>query len=320
MGLVDSLERGRNSGGVYFAASASGLLVYATTGERHQLVLVDRNGNVSPVASERAPFRQPRLSPDGRQVSVVASDDTRRSIPWVYDVERGTRRRLTPDRTGLGLAWTSDGQRLAFTSGGIVEARTDGSERIETLLTAEQVRSSVPAGTNAYPTSWSPDGRTLLMQADVTGVWAFRRGEFSPRPVLKDHFEWGAQFSPDGKWIAYVSRESGRNEVYVRRYPELTDTLALSSEGGGFPQWSRDGREIFYRQGDAVMAVSIDTRVGPRAGKPRMLFAGHFTGVGGDSSFSVGPDGRFVMIRSDEASALQQLTVVQNWIDELKRR
>jgi len=316
--LVDSIERGRNSGGVYFAVSAGGLLVYAGTGERHQLVWVDRKGAVSPIADERAAFRQPRLSPDGKLIAVAANDDMRRSNLWIYDAERGTRRRLG---AGLSLAWTPDGRHLTFSSVGVVEAPAAGGERVETLLPLEQIRAHLPAGTNAYATSWSPDGRTLLMQSDSLGVWVLQRGQTEPKALFKDHSEWGAQFSPDGKWIAYVSRESGRNEVYVRRYPELTDTVAVSSDGGAFPQWSRDGREIFFRQGDALVAASIDTRAGLHAGKPRVLFAGHFTGVGGDGSFSVTPDGqRFVMIRSDEASALQQLTLVQNWMADLKRR
>jgi serine/threonine-protein kinase len=128
-------------------------------------------------------------------------------------------------------------------------------------------------------------------------------------------------FSPDGRWIAYVSSESGRDEVYARRYPGLTDTIAISSGGGGFPRWARDGREIFYRRGDALMAVSIDSPADLRPGTPRILFRGRFTGVGGEASFDVAPDGRrFVFVKSDDAAALNQVTIVQNWIGEVTTR
>jgi hypothetical protein len=127
-------------------------------------------------------------------------------------------------------------------------------------------------------------------------------------------------FSPDGRWVAYVSNESGRAEVYVGRFPDLANKIAVSIDGGARPRWSRDGRELFYRQGGAMMAASVDASHGFSAGKPQRLFAGPYYGEGRDPAFDVTDDGRrFLMIKADPASMLQHLTVVQNWAEELQR-
>ena len=127
--------------------------------------------------------------------------------------------------------------------------------------------------------------------------------------------------SPNGKWVAYASNESGRAEIYVETYPNLTEKIAISTDGGTCPVWSHDGRELFYRQGDAVMVVSVDTGAGLRPGKPRRLFAGPYRGESQEPAFDVSPDGRrFLMIKSDDAATLRQINVVQNWVEELKQR
>ena len=127
--------------------------------------------------------------------------------------------------------------------------------------------------------------------------------------------------SPNGKWLAYVSNESGRPEVYVDSYPGLKEKIAVSTEGGRRPQWSRDGRELFYRHGDALMAVSVDTGTSFRAAKPRRLFAGPYRGESQEPAFDVSPDSRrFLMIKSDDAATLRQINVVLNWFEDLKRR
>lgn len=118
-----------------------------------------------------------------------------------------------------------------------------------------------------------------------------------------------------------MSDESGAEEVYVTTYPSLVDKVAISTAGGTAPKWSRDGRELFYRQGNALMAVAVDTSRGFRAARPMRLFAGAYSGVGRVDAFDVAPDGRrFVMVKSDETATLQQLIVVHNWFEELKRR
>jgi Tol biopolymer transport system component len=129
--------------------------------------------------------------------------------------------------------------------------------------------------------------------------------------------------SPDGRWIAYSSDESGRFEIYVERFPNLGDRVTVSVEGGMHPRWSRDGRELIFRQGDAVMAAAVAAQPTFRAERPRRLFAGAYTGTGQDSSFDVSADGkRFVMVtRGDpQPQVRDQINVVLDWFEELKRR
>jgi len=312
--MASALERGRNGGGVYFAVSNTGLLVYASTGERHQLVWVDRHGAETPISTDRLAFRHPRLSPDGARIAVAVNDETRRSDIWVYDADRGTKHRLTTERHNLRPVWTPDGARITFAGPGFQELAADGSGSRTTLV--------APAAVARYPSAWSPDGRHLLFHADeATGnrLSVLPRGaEPYALPVGSANSRHG-QFSPDGGRIAYSSDESGRPEIYVAQFPDLGGKVAISTDGGDEPRWSHDGRELFFRQGDAVMAVSVDTTHGLRVGKAQRLFAGHYSGTGREVGFDVSPDGRrFVMVKSDEASTLGQLTLVQNWLTELR--
>ena len=317
--VVDSVERGANGGAFYFAMSQTGLLVYALTGTRHQLVWVDRHGAEMPISTDRRGFRIPVLSPDGTRIAVsVADETTRRADIWVYDVERATKHRLTTERNNLTPTWTPDGTRVTFSSGGVTveEVAANGSGVPEVLLGTQTP--------SRRPESWSPDGRHLLFHLDAPtsfDLWVLSRDTGNVQPLLARPFnDWKAEFSPDGRWVAWVSDESGAEEVYVAAYPGLLDKIAISTNGGTSPKWSRNGRELFYRQGDALMAVAIDTTQAFRAAKPTRLFSGHYSGTGRDDEFDVAPDGRrFVMVKSDEAATLQQLTVVQNWLEELKR-
>ena len=310
------MERSRNGGAVYYGVSKNGLLVYAPTGERHQLVWVDRKGASTPLSNDLAAFRQPCISPDGTRLAVSINDATTRLANiWVYDLRGDTKRRLTTEPAG-GPTWTSDGRRITYsTGGGIEEMGEDGSGGTEMLL-----RSTFPR----FPSDWSPDGRTLLFRADEAqgpDLWMLTRGG-AARPLLaRPTADWQGVFSPDGRFVAYASNESGRDEVYVARFPDMTDRLAISANGGTAPRWSREGRELFYRQGDALMAAAVTIGRDFHAEKPRRLFSGAYSGAGRETGFDVAPGAqRFVMVKSDPASALRQLTVVQNWSEELKAR
>ena len=132
--------------------------------------------------------------------------------------------------------------------------------------------------------------------------------------------DYDGQFSPDGRWFSYTSDESGRREIYLARYPDFVNKVTISTAGGVCARWSRNGHELFYREGDALMAVAVDMSRGVRAQKPQRLFSGQYSGAGRALEFDVAPDARrFVMVKSDDASTLRQLTVVQNWSEELKR-
>jgi Tol biopolymer transport system component len=312
--MVDSIERGRAGGGVYFAVSKTGLLVYAGAGDHHQLVWVDRGGTATPISGDRLAFRHPRVSPDGKRIAVAINDErTRRSDIWIYDAETGAKSRLTSDHHNLRPVWTPDGASVTFSGGGIVNVAADGGRGRDVLIDLM----------GAYPSSWLSDHRALLIdQDDGAGhkQLLFSKGENrQPLPSLFNGRQ--GQFSPDGHWIVYSSDESGRDEIYARSYPALGGNTAISTDGGVEARWARDGRELFFRQGDALMAVTVDTTKGFRAEKPRRLFAGQYSGAGREIGFDVSLDGRrFVMVKSDEASTLRQLTVVQNWLEEVRAR
>jgi eukaryotic-like serine/threonine-protein kinase len=316
--MIDTVERAQDGGAIYFALSDTGLLLYVPTGQHHQMVWVDRGGAETPISSDEAAFRIPRLSPDGKLIAVAISDETRRSDIWIYDAERGAKRRLTTEGHNLEPVWTPDGTRLTFFSdGSVAEMQVIGSGSKEILLPGDRFRA---------PCSWSANSEDLFFEeAGAAGysLWRSSRSSHNATPVLLIRPTIGecGVLSPNGKWVAYVSNESGRAEVYVDSYPSLAEKIAISTNGGHRPRWSRDGRELFYRQGDALMALSVDAGASFRAGKPRRLFAGLYWGESQEMAFDVSPDSqRFLMIKSDATATLRQINAVQNWFEELKRR
>jgi Tol biopolymer transport system component len=234
----------------------------------------------------------------------------------VYDITRGT---LAPLTRGPGQhdwpVWTPDGKSVAFQrnvagSIGLFSKPIDGSGPEERLI----------AGELQSVDSYSPDGH-LLISGSAGDLWAVPMdGDRKPRPLVQTPFqEAHPMLSPDGRWLAYRSNESGRFEIYVQPFPGLSTRHLISTDGGTELVWSRDGRELFYRNGDQMMAVEITTTPGFRAGKPRVLFDGYVR-VSGRPNYDVAADGRFLMVQAVEPqSAPSQLNVVLNWREELKR-
>jgi Tol biopolymer transport system component len=308
--IARAVARASGGGAVAFAVSSTGVLTYVPAGT-HELVMVTRDGRATSLSADRDTFRMARMSPDGRRVAVVTYDESRRSHIWLYDVQLGTKVQLAQ---GIMPAWFPDSRRVAF-GPPLLEREADGTGEPRMLLSDRD---------NRYPTSWSRDGRHLLFndlsKASAAGnadIWVLTDG--TPRPVLTTTAtEAQGRFSPDDRWIAYQSNESGRHEVYVIRYPQLDRRLAVSANGGAWPVWSRDGREIFYRQGLAVMAAGFDPVRGSLIDRPRQLFEGPFVGAGGEAWIDVTTDGRFVTTRADDAALGRQINVVTNWFAELK--
>jgi serine/threonine-protein kinase len=324
--LIEGVLQGtENSGAMHASVSSSGWLVYAAGGNRLErtVVWVDRKGAEQPLAAPPRPYVAPRLSPDG-QLVLEGIDQGNKTDIWLYTIARGTLTRLTFEATNNNPVWAPDGKRIAFSSSkaGAVNLfwkLADGSGPEERLTSSENTQNS---------TSWSPDGQfiafTEIDRKSRGDVWVLPlQGDRKPIPVARTSFgESAAAFSPDGLRLAYVSDESGRQEVYVQLFPGLGGKLQISTDGGTEPVWSRDGKELFYRNGDAMMAVPIAMRPTFTPGKPGTLFEKPYRRSGATPNYDVSPDGqRFLMVKdSEQATAVTQITVVLNWFEELKRK
>jgi len=317
---------GARTGVGKFDVAANGTLAWLTIKSadksQHRLWRVDRSGRARPLSDLRRAFSYPRLSPDGRKLAVTIEEQGVAFVA-VYDLERRSLTRLTREGDSAAAIWTPDGRRLTYHSnrGGewnLYSEPADGSGPIERLTTSPLEQ---------YPVSWSPDGRTLSFEeADlITGpdvrVLSLD-GKATTRPLLNGPYgEWDGFFSPDGRLVAYTSIESGRLEVYVRRYPG-PGKQQVSTEGGNSPVWSPSGRELFYLNGEKMMAVSIGSGPEPAVGSPVLLFAGQYDYVGQVPNFDVTSDGQaFLMVRGEEGTnPWMQLNVTVNWFEELRRR
>jgi len=325
--VVEGVLQSPATGDAQYSLSATGSLVYvpgSVQGAQSNLVWVSRNGAEQPLAAPANAYLAPRLSPDGRRVAVgITGQD---SQVWLYDLSRETLTRLTFEgNTNQYPNWTPDGKRISFRSNkegplNLFWQMSDGSGGLERLLTGDDAQTA---------NSWSPDGQ-LLAFVEVTpttgiDIWVLRMSDRKAQPLLRTPFnESSPRFSPDGRWLTYVSDESGRYEIYVQPYPGPGGKWQISTEGGTEPEWNPNGRELFYRSGDKMMAVDIATQPGFAADKPRMLFAGQYVPTPVTyPNYDVSPDGkRFLMLkRSEQAEAAQtQINVVLNWFEELKQK
>jgi len=305
-----------------YAISNDGLLIFAP-GQSVAVgrpVWVDRNGK-----EETLPFRPESyggfsISPDGTKFAVSVLGAA--SYIWIYNlVGKGEPQRFSTEENEQYPVWSPDGARLAF-SGlengnlSIFWRPADRSRERELLVKKEGM---------FVPESWSPDGQWLSLYERTLGGWdifVFNLKSLELRPFLATRFsEWGSAFSPDGRWIAYTSDESGQYEVYVQPWPPTGGKWQVSTTAGGNeePIWSKDGRELFYRNGRRWMAVPISTSPAFSAGVPQLLFQGDYLNVSG-LEYGVSPDGkRFLVLQPADTSPPTELRVIVNWFEELKR-
>ena len=296
--------------------SRDGTLAYFPDDYGFSLVSVDRQGGDQLVTKIKDQIGQPRFSPDGRLLALSVVDSGSPGI-WIYDIGRGILAPLTLEYDGFPT-WTPDGTRIAFTSRrngkfNIFWMPSDGSGEAELLAESEM---------SQHPTSWSPAADVLLFQEGSLksgrDIWVLHLGSH-PKPFLSTQFDEGeARFSPDGRWIAFTSNRSGQYEIHVVAYPEPGRIELISKGGGTDPVWAPDGTQLFYRNGDNIMAVL--TQIDPtfKAGTPRPLF-GWPSIPSMPLNYDIAPDGpRFAMIKRFNANSIR-VVVALNWFEELKR-
>jgi Tol biopolymer transport system component len=297
-----------------FAVANNGTLVYMP-GEagslQSRLVWVDRSGDVTPLPLEPAVYGRPVVSPDGRTIAYDRSRGSRSDI-WTYDLEGNRTTRITDDGYARMPVWSPDGRYLMFAS------NREGPSRIYNSLAGGggTIFEILKGEFSLWPRSWRNDPSVddanasaiaYYEMAPTTGrdIWLvqFREGmPTEPRPFQNTPAnEKSPMISPDGRWIAYVSNTSGRDEVYVQEVSGGQRTT-ISTDGGREPVWSRDGTEIFYRSGNRMMAVPISAGEQFEAGRPQQLFTGEFVSrsPGFNQYYDIDPSGdRFLMIQNE---------------------
>ena len=323
--ILEGVSMNPTFGGAEFSLSDDGSLAYVPGGSRVRegtLLWVDRKGAVLPLPAPPRGYLSPRLSPDGQWLAVAIEGPHLGA--WLYDLARGTLTRLTGSTVVPRSIWTPDGKHVTFLATlsdalNLYWMPADGSGAAERLTTS---------GNFQVPGSWSPDGHVLAFSEvdPTTGwhIWMLRlEGDRKPRPFLQTASnEYGPMFSPDGRWLAYQSDESGRQEIYVRSFPGPGGKWQISTEGGAEPVWAPNGRELFYRNGDKMMTAAVEIKPVFAASTPKLLFEGHYeAGNFFERDYDVSPDGqRFLMIKaSEQEQAATQLNLVLNWSDELRR-
>jgi Tol biopolymer transport system component len=332
--LAERVAIDSGTGAASFAVTNDGTFVYADgppiASPRSAVVQLDRRGNEKVLPLPVAEYHAPRLSPDGKTLAIGKCDGPSCKLV-LYDLQRQVLNPFTsePGRF-FNPVWSPDGRQLAY-SGFAVGAPTlwlknaDGSGRALRLTNAPtEIRE-----TAEFPNSWSPDGRTIayVVVQRLTGgqpsrdVWLVSPGEKrQPRPWLETPFaESAAAFSPDGRWMAYVSEESGRKEIYVRSLSGEGGRIKVSNEGGVEPVWTRGGRELLYRNGSQFLSNEIQSEPGLAAGVPRPLFSGDFSPGGREDApfeYAVSSDGNVIYAtRAVPAPEPERrLAVVTNWL------
>ena len=317
-----------HTGAGQFGISDSGSLIYAPGGivpdTKDSLVWVDQKGTEQPVTERLSAYFVPRLSPDGQRIAYVTSGSERQVN--VYDIARGTNSQLTVEGAANYPIWTPDGKRLLFLwmkspASDLFWQPYDGSSPMERLSTNEYLK---VAG------SWSPDGKTVAIVEARSGlegssdIALLDAPTGRVTPYLNSPFnEEFPDFSPDGRWLAYTSDESKRNEVYVRAFPGPGMKQQVSSEGGEEPLWAKNRRQLFYRWGGQMWVVDVRTDGEFASGKPRLLFEKPEYGGGYPlRNYDLSPDGqRFLMVKDEQRkpTPVTEMVLVQNWFEELKR-
>jgi Tol biopolymer transport system component len=308
-----------------FSASDQGLIAYQTGsgGGQTQLTWFDRSGKTAGVVGTPGNLAAPQLSHDGRRVAVSLVDSQGVGDVWIYDVGRNTPTRFTFDPANdFAPLWSRDDSRIVFSTsrkgpGDLYLKDSAGTASEEPLVVSSAFK---------VPLDWSPDGRTLLFQSNdlqandprastIWDLWTWSIADRKATPFLRTPFnEVLGRFSPDGRWVAYTSNESGKEQVYAVPFPGPGGKWQVSTAGGRAPRWTRNGREIVYEApGHEIMAVDVSLAPTFQAGIPRELFKANLQLPPG-AHYDVTPDGeRFLINLRPGEQVSDPVTLVQNW-------
>ena len=313
-----------------FSASANGHLIYLPgTTVLTEMAWFDRTGKSLGVVGSPGQYSELWQSPDGKRVTFGRAESQQVGDIWLLDLARGTMTRFTFDAAAeASPVWSGDGSRIFFSSNrdggkfGLYQKISSGAGSDELLFKSEN---------NSYADDWfsGKDGELLLYETEITksrfDLWVLPlSGDRKPYPFLQTDFnETHSQFSPDGRFVAYVSDESGRAEIYVQSFPASGGKWQISTSGGDQPQWRRDGKELFYIAADkSLMVVPVESRESFQPGSPVALFttrvpSGSLTGD--RNNFVVAADGQRFLINCIVDGNKQPITFVANWSTGLGR-
>jgi len=309
----------------YFSLSANNTLVYFSGAPKTQLMWFDRGGRLISAASPEGKYDSFSLSPDGKRVAAGDADSRNNTFDiWLLELARGNPSRFTFDSSDDSYpVWSPDGRRIIYASNrdglfNLYQRASSGAASEEILFKSDSRK---------YPTDWSRDGRFLIYitedPATKWDLWVLALdGTRKTKPFARSAFdELQGQFSPDGRWIAYASEESGKWEVYVEPFPATGSKWKISTAGGADPAWRRNGKELFYLAADKkLMAVEVKTdSLSFDAGIPQSLFGTRVTGLTDSRNhYVVTPDGkRFLVNTVIEEATASPVNVVVNWTGQL---
>lgn len=326
--VVDGVAMNMTDGAAAFDVSENGTLAYLPVSSyvtENDVVMVDRKGNATLALPASDRYGHPRLSPDGTRIALDIRSANSTGDLWVFQVGRSGGTRVTSEGgRDFGAEWTPDGTELIYSSErpffDLYRRAADASRPAQPLVTG---------GHDHYAGTVSEDGKFVsyvLSTSGGTQLWTVPlQGRAQPTRYLTNGFNLAhPTLSPDGRWMAYDSDESGRVEVYVQSFPDPIQRRWKVSPGrGSEPLWTKGGKELIYRNGDSVMAVSFDLENG-RSGQSAALFAGPYPDNPGwtrPRSYDVSRDGeRFLMIRLPTGNPAPRIVVVMNWFDELRAK
>jgi Tol biopolymer transport system component len=310
-----------------FSVSDDGVLAYQSGNPNAQLTWLDRDGKKLKTVGETANYADVQLSPDGRRAAAGMLDaDDRLADIWVVDLDRNSISRLTFDPNADGSpVWSPDGSKIVFCSNRAGNGQVN--MYLKSAAGAGEDQLLLQSDSEKYATSWSRDAQNIFFEnwgpKSKASIWVLPlNGDRQPKPVLQtasfDQIQ--AKLSPDGRFLAYASNESGRSEVYVQPFPTTGGKWQISSGGGGLPLWRPDGKELFFlAEGGKLMSAEIRTDGGFQSGVPRQLFQANIKYRGESWPYDVRTDGQaFLVNLLAEGDSAAPLTIVLNWSASLK--